>query len=116
MKKINQIVFFIFSLLITCLSCAMLPPLHRAAFYGNLEQVQSLLNAGANVNAVDKYGFTPLHRAAGNGQGAVVNLLLERGADMTLATQEGETPLSVAERRDHKEIAPLLKNWAAKSS
>lgn len=81
MKQISQIVFLL-SLFITCLSHAMLTELHCAALDGNLKCVQHLLNAGADVNAVDEGGCTPLHVAAERGYEAVVNLLLEKGASI----------------------------------
>ena len=39
---------------------------------GQLDTVQLLLKAGANVNAKDNVGYTPLHWAAGKGHDKVV--------------------------------------------
>ncbi|MGY8767774.1 MAG: ankyrin repeat domain-containing protein [Pirellulales bacterium] len=39
-------------------------PLHNAASYGELEEAESLLKNGANVNQQDHFGNTPLHHVA----------------------------------------------------
>ena len=41
--------------------------LHWAVRADDLQKVESLLRAGANANAVDRYGITPLNLAAVNG-------------------------------------------------
>ena len=56
-----------------------LTPLHFAAGHG-LAATQSLLEAGASVDAVDKEGDTPLHYAADKGHADVARALLEAGA------------------------------------
>lgn len=59
--------------------------LHRAAKKGQLESVQSLLQAGALVNRRTSKFFsrTPLFFAAENGHPEVVKFLLANGADVT---------------------------------
>lgn len=39
-------------------------PLHIAAQRGDVEMINTLVKAGANLNKADSVGFTPLHRAA----------------------------------------------------
>ena len=54
-----------------------------AALRGDLEKVQLLLEAGADVNAAKADGATALFVAAENSRNSeVVRLLLEAGADM----------------------------------
>ena len=57
-----------------------------------------LLDAGAKVDARNRYGVPPLHLAAENGDAAITKLLLDRGADANTALPEGETVLMTAAR------------------
>lgn len=68
-------------------------PLHEAAFGGNIFVVKSLLERGAEVNAVSKAGNTPLHGVKGHGK--VWDELVKHGADVNAKNNEGETPLSL---------------------
>ena len=57
-----------------------------------------LVKAGANVNAVNRYGVPPLALACTNGNAAVVKLLLDAGADANATMKGGETVLMMAAR------------------
>lgn len=35
---------------------------------GNEQLVRELINAGANISALDKYGYAPMHIACENGE------------------------------------------------
>ena len=61
-------------------------PLVHAARWKSSEAVAMLLEAGAEVNAVDSHGFSPLHRAVSSGISASVQLLLDHGADVNSRT------------------------------
>jgi len=73
-----------------------LTPLHLAALRGGAEEVERLLNSGADPNARDVFGRTPLHYAAARNHKAVAELLLSRGADPNAKDNGGETPLDLA--------------------
>jgi ankyrin repeat protein len=57
-------------------------PLLLAALNGTTENIQVLLNAGADVTVQNGFGFTPLHIAADRGSTANVKALLDAGADV----------------------------------
>ena len=84
--------------------------LSMAAFTGQMNYVQRLVEAGAEV---DFYGWAPLLYAAYNGHTAIVEYLLKRGADINAKTENGLTALFFASRFGHIEIIKvLLKNEA----
>lgn len=60
------------------------------------EIVEKLLEAGANVGAVDKNKHTALHRAAWNGLEENVRILVQHGADLSAQEDQGWTPLHAA--------------------
>ena len=74
----------------------MRTPLHSAAYYGDLEVVQKLVEYDADVNAKDEEGRTPFYNAS---EGiypkdcSVHQLLLELGADIDARANNGWTPL-----------------------
>ena len=63
--------------------------------------VKAKLDAGADVMARTKYGWTPLHYAAEFGRKAgVIKALLEAGADPKAKDQNGKTPWDLAQSND----------------
>jgi hypothetical protein len=61
-----------------------------------VQTIECLLAAGANVNAQDKNGAAALHRAVRTRCAAVVRFLLKAGAYPTLRNKPGSTPFHLA--------------------
>lgn len=90
--------------------------LHQAIKNGNIDEAKSLIEKGANVNAMDKDGYTPLHLASINGHTEVVKYLFENGANVNAKNSNGNTPLHYASMNGYKEVVELLlKNGATKT-
>ena len=73
-----------------------LTPLIYAARTGSIDAARVLLDAGANVNQVTRYGWSPLLAATQNRNYQLAKFLIERGADANLANKGGWTPLYLA--------------------
>merc|ERR1719419_1779257 len=67
--------------------------LHWAAWQGNVEVMECLLEHGAEVDKYDVYSKTPLHLCCENLNYLGVKLLLSYGADPTLTDSEDYEPL-----------------------
>lgn len=79
--------------------------------------ITTLVEAGADVNARDVWGFTPLHSAAENATPAAVKALVQAGADVNaplrsfgrgLDSRGGRTPLHIAASNPNPEVAAAL--------
>lgn len=70
--------------------------MHNACSYGHYDVCETLLMAGANVNAMDYWQFTPLHEAAAKVKVEVCSLLLRWGADPYMKDVHGKTAIDVA--------------------
>jgi ankyrin repeat protein len=64
---------------------------------GAEEAVTLLLDAGADVNAVNEADFTALHGAAFRGLNEVIEILVKRGADINARDFRGRTAYRIAE-------------------
>jgi ankyrin repeat protein len=67
--------------------------LHWAVYHENVDAAASLIEADANVNAVNRLGASPLYLAAKNGNANLIELLLEADANPNIAMPMGETPM-----------------------
>lgn len=89
--------------------------LHTACAKGDVEAVQTALEAGAPVDAPDsRTGDTPLLAACWCGAADVTALLLAAGASAILANTYGQAPLhaACAHRSGAGSVALLLKHGA----
>lgn len=71
--------------------------------------IQTLLHAGADVNAARGDGITALHLAARQGDAEAAQALLDAGAEVDAGTRIGRyTPLHLAARGGHGDVVVLL--------
>ena len=88
-----------------------LMPLHIASLMAVNEQVELLLDNGADVNASSvEMMLTPLHFAAVAGREDVLELLLNHGAMVNARDKDGDTPLGLAIRCNQSKAAAVLRN------
>ena len=94
---------------------ALIPACER----GHVENARTLIEAGVNVDHINKLGWTALLEAIILSDGGarhveIVKLLVEAGADVNLADGEGVTPLAHARQRGYSEIAAILTSAGAR--
>lgn len=89
-------------------------PLHRAVREDDIQAVRSLLRAGADAKAANRYGVTPLSLAATNADPAMVEMLLKAGADPNAALPGGQTVLMTAARTGNPGVVKALLAHGAK--
>ncbi|MBX2869924.1 MAG: ankyrin repeat domain-containing protein [Acidiferrobacterales bacterium] len=80
----------------------------KAAWNGDEEMLDALLNLGANVNLSSNDGRTPLFSATVSGNIQLVIKLVELGASVNTKTKQGKTPLMVSAWSNYPEIALYL--------
>lgn len=73
-----------------------LTPLVYAARAGAIDAARVLLEAGADVNQLTRYGWSPLLAATQNRNYQMGRFLIENGADVNIANKGGWTPLYLA--------------------
>ena len=70
-----------------------------------------LCDRGADVEAVDTYGYRPLHRMASNNLAVGAAALLEAGANPHAMTWGGETALEIAINSDARDVVEVLEKY-----
>ncbi|WP_160153570.1 ankyrin repeat domain-containing protein [Microbulbifer sp. ALW1] len=82
-------------------------PLHIVSNWGDVEAIEILISAGADINAVGESGFTPLHCAAEQNRPKAIEVLLRLGANI-LKDEDGSTPMEIAEFLNNREATVAL--------
>jgi len=85
-----------------------------ASSNGHKDIVQLLLDAGADVDSKDIYGWTALMWALLYGHKDIVQWLLDAGADVNAKNTYGQTALMWASSNGHKDVVTLLKQHRGK--
>ena len=87
--------------------------LHHAACDGSVQVVWTLIEKGANVNAVTSEGVTPLHLVAqpsarDDNALTIAKALVKRGANVNAQTNAGQNPLFSAVFNSRAKLAEFL--------
>jgi ankyrin repeat protein len=72
-----------------------------------IEVMKIILDAGADVNAINDQDNTALHLAAQRGSDRVVQYLISRGAKFDVKNKQGKTPIEIAPKRTAELLAKL---------
>jgi ankyrin repeat protein len=83
-------------------------PLLTAIYHGDVQAVDRLIAAGANVRAANREGVTPLSMACLDGDLPIIDRLLGAGADPKEHGPNGETPLMFAARNGRVDVIRRL--------
>ena len=91
-------------------------PVALAAYFGHPDIVETLIGAGADVNAQARNPMkvAAIHAAVSARNVGCVELLLRSGADPNLAQQEGFTPMKAAVANKDEAIIKLLEAHGAR--
>lgn len=92
------------------LSSARESPLHLCCQWGLTKVLQTLIEHGSNVNAVDCDNKTPLHVAIQNQHEEIISVLLKHPSiDLKIRDKSGNTPFATALTvRNHKAAEKIL--------
>jgi ankyrin repeat protein len=85
-------------------------PLGLAAYFGQREIAEYLLDRGADPNSPsrNRQSVTPLHSAASSDNVEIASALIKKGADVNAKQQGGYTPLHSAVQNGSSEMVELL--------
>ena len=109
-RRVTIVVLMVLFALYGLAQAGLNEDLFAAVKKGNLQEVQRLVSAGADVKVKDNVGNTPLHWTAGLGMGYadVAKFLLSKGATVNAKNDADRTPLHFAAEWGHTAVARLL--------
>ncbi|KAK3245169.1 hypothetical protein CYMTET_45246 [Cymbomonas tetramitiformis] len=81
-----------------------------AADSGHARAVRMLIEAGANPESQDNYGWTSAHFAANGGHLEALRVLQDAGADLSHAANDGRTPVHLAATERQVEVLRMLQD------
>ena len=87
-----------------------------AAFWGHLDILESLLDAGADVSIADNDGNCAVTSAVLGNHPQVLALLLEKGGDPNCRNRFGITPVDLAKKKGRKNLLRLLEQSHSRSA
>lgn len=82
--------------------------LHIAARKGEIQEIEALVAAGAQINLPGDLGNTPLHNAVLTGSKPAVLKLLELGAKANIKNEFGQTAADVARNGGHADLGAII--------
>ncbi|WP_225035024.1 ankyrin repeat domain-containing protein [Winogradskyella sp. SM1960] len=88
-------------------------PLCKAVATGNLEEVNKLIKAGANVNAKSN-GMMPIHYAAKYNRVEIIKVLITAGSKIHQSCDKGYTVVRHAQKSNAKDAEMFLKRFKNK--
>ena len=80
----------------------------QAVASADVEALRALLESGADVDALDRYGQTGLMLAAHKGHALIVRELVAHGANLNHTAKFGLSALMLAVIADHPDVVRLL--------
>ena len=89
---------------------------HVAAYDGNLDMIQLLIDIGVDFNNADNNGFTPAYVAAREGHANVIAELAKHGVDLNKAALGDITPAHIAARHGHANVIAELAKLQGKQA
>ena len=80
-----------------------------------LSLAEQLLNEGADIDVIDKFGETALMKAILKRNIDMVKLLIDNGADTGIVNKGGRTALALAINRNRFDMVELLRNYGVET-
>ncbi len=85
-------------------------PLLAAAFLGNVEMVELLIDSGANIEAADDWGDTAVNVAAYSGHLTTIETLIDLGALPAVENSSGGTAVTHAQSNNYPDVVAYLES------